>query len=100
MVRLGFRFQVTLDSTSTMITLTPTTGASPDDDDGSANGVIVDSGGPAIPSAVIPEYPLGLPLLAIFMLVGYGLTTLNTLEAEKSVEPVSSNTVWPLDLPM
>jgi hypothetical protein len=26
-----------------------------------------------LPAAIIPEYPLGLPLLAIFMIVAYGL---------------------------
>jgi hypothetical protein len=39
--------QVSLDSTRTIITLTLTDGNSPDDADGSPNGVIVDPGGPA-----------------------------------------------------
>jgi hypothetical protein len=45
---------------------------SPDDADGLANGVIVDPGGPAFTPA-IPEYPLGLPLLIVFLLAAYGL---------------------------
>jgi len=40
--------KATLDSTRTVITLTLTDGATPDDSDGVANGVIVDPGGPAI----------------------------------------------------
>jgi hypothetical protein len=65
--------KATLDSTRTVITLTLTDGASPGDSDGLANGVIVDPGGPAITPAIVPEYPLGLPLLAIFMILTYGL---------------------------
>lgn len=56
-----------------MITLTLVDGENPDDADGSANGVLVDPGGPGITPAVVPEYPLGLALLAIFMIVAYGL---------------------------
>jgi hypothetical protein len=40
--------KVSLSSDRKTITLTLTDGASPDDDDGVANGVIVDAGGPAI----------------------------------------------------
>ena len=40
--------KATLDSTRTVIKLTLTDGASPDDADGLANGVIVDPGGPTI----------------------------------------------------
>jgi hypothetical protein len=53
-----------LDSTRTIIKLTFTADAS---------GTVTDPGGPAITPAIIPEYPLGLPLLAIFMVIGYGL---------------------------
>jgi hypothetical protein len=34
-------------------------------------------------SPVIPEYPLGLPLLAIFMLIGYGLIRRRTVTKQK-----------------
>jgi len=73
-----------LDSTRTVITLTFTA---------DTTGTINDPGGPAIPApsvttttgtsatsattattaTIIPEYPLGLPLLAIFMIMAYGL---------------------------
>ncbi len=53
-----------LDSTRTIITLTLKADSS---------GTINDPGGPAIGTAIIPEYPYGLPLLVIFMLVAYGL---------------------------
>jgi hypothetical protein len=54
-----------LDSTRTIITLIFT--ASP-------SGTVIDPGGPAFPSpTIVPEYPLGLPLLAIFMIIAYGL---------------------------
>ena len=33
---------------------------------------------PLIPTAVIPEYPLGLPILAIFMIIGYGVVRRRT----------------------
>jgi hypothetical protein len=63
-----------LDSTRTVITLTFTA---------DTTGTINDPGGPAIPgppvttttttAPPIPEYPLGLPLLAILMIIAYGL---------------------------
>jgi len=52
--------KVSLDSTRKVITLTLTDSATPDDSDGSANGVIVDPGGPAITPAVAPP-PTPLP---------------------------------------
>ena len=53
--------KATLDSTRTIITLTLTDGASPDDADGVANGVIVDPGGPAVPPSVQPAvHPLNV----------------------------------------
>jgi hypothetical protein len=33
---------------------------------------------PLIPVAPIPEYPLGLPILAVFMIIGYGLVRRRT----------------------
>jgi hypothetical protein len=61
-----------LDSTRTTITLTFTADAS---------GVVTDPGGPAI-TAIIPEYPLGLPLLVIFMILAYGLIKRRTRNPE------------------
>jgi len=49
--------KATLDPTRTVITLSLTDGASPDDADGSANGVIVDPGGAAITSPHPPPTP-------------------------------------------
>ena len=46
--------KVSLDPTRTIITLRLTDGATPDDADGSANGVIVDPGGPAIGTPTQP----------------------------------------------
>ncbi len=57
------QYPTTLDSTRTVITLSFTA-------DGS--GTVNDPGGPA-QAQPIPEYPLGLPVLAIFMLVAYEL---------------------------
>jgi len=54
--------KVTLDATRTIITLTLTDGATPDDADVSANGVIVDPGGPAItgPTSQPAVHPLNV----------------------------------------
>lgn len=57
--------KATLDSSRTVITLTLTDGASPDDADGSANGVIVDPGGPAVPTSPPVQIAVGGEILPI-----------------------------------
>ena len=55
-----------LDATRTIITLTLTA---------DVTGTINDPGGPTVPVSTppIPEYPLGLPLLAIITILAYGV---------------------------
>ena len=57
--------KATLDSSRTVITLTLTDGASPDDADGSANGLIVDPGGPAVPTSPPAQIAVGGEILPI-----------------------------------
>ena len=52
--------KATLDATGRVVTLTLTDGASPDDADASANGVIVDPGGPAAGVPAQPTHPLNV----------------------------------------
>ena len=68
--------KASLDPTRTVITLTLTDGATPDDSDGKANGVIVDPGGPAVPNlsyviSLVPGWNLiSLPLTPISTAIG------------------------------
>jgi len=60
-----------VSSNGNLVTLTLTDGASPDDDDGAANSVIVDAGGPGVPGPSGPVSGVLVPVNKLAILAPY-----------------------------